>query len=438
MKLFITALLFAISYAQTGTMCGTGISGSTTEAQHSQTYVFTADVSNYIFDTCLTDFDTMLQVLDSNGNELHFNDDHSGECESGNNQYASHLETSELESGKQYKLKINGYCATCYGDFTISVSCPDPCAGINCIAPARCGDGALAPVSPDACCGDANLCPDPCAGVHCFSSTVCDDGTAAPIPEGGCCGDTSLCPVQAAKKGMGPEMKGTYCNQNWHPGDYGAGINGKTVEQCKQDCLDDPNCTGISFSDPFGRCVKCTNEMSHGRHPSWVAHEKVDLDAAPSLPSVVGAEYPNTCPSGYTSQMTEPECRALVGSEVNGKTITHYGRTGCDPAWPPLGTCFEWQRQTFYVSFNCNQNPNYARSITPICKDTGAAEIALNSENGGSAAGFDPLEVLDSTHSAVTMLAFIGAMSLIYHGVKQVHKVVCGTNDFQKMKDDEF
>jgi len=65
----------------------------------------------------------MLQVLDSNGNGLHFNDDHSGDCESGNNQYASHLET-ELQIGQQYKLKINGYSASSFGSFEISVSCP--------------------------------------------------------------------------------------------------------------------------------------------------------------------------------------------------------------------------------------------------------------------------------------------------------------------------
>jgi len=104
-------------------MCGAVISGETTHGHHIMTYVFTADTPNYTFDTCLTNFDTMLQVSDSNGNELHFNDDHSGDCESGNNPFASHLET-ELQTGQQYKLKINGYSANSFGPFTISVSCP--------------------------------------------------------------------------------------------------------------------------------------------------------------------------------------------------------------------------------------------------------------------------------------------------------------------------
>jgi len=104
--------------------CDSDIEGETSEDEHNYTYDFTADHTDYVFDTCLTDFDTILHILDSNGNALHFNDDHNGACDfDGNNEYASHLEV-QLTPGEQYTLKISGYCASCYGPFTISVGCP--------------------------------------------------------------------------------------------------------------------------------------------------------------------------------------------------------------------------------------------------------------------------------------------------------------------------
>jgi len=103
--------------------CDSGISGETTDDEHSATYAFTADQVDYVFDTCGTDWDTMLTILDSNGDELFFNDDHESACPDGNNQYASHL-AAQLTPGSQYTLKINGYCASCYGAYTINVACP--------------------------------------------------------------------------------------------------------------------------------------------------------------------------------------------------------------------------------------------------------------------------------------------------------------------------
>jgi len=104
--------------------CDMEFTGETTHDEHSDTFVFTADHDEYVFDTCGTDWDTMLAILDSNGEELFFNDDHDSDCPiNGNNQYASHLE-AHLTPGEEYTLKINGYCATCFGSFTINIACP--------------------------------------------------------------------------------------------------------------------------------------------------------------------------------------------------------------------------------------------------------------------------------------------------------------------------
>jgi len=104
--------------------CDMEFTGETTHDEHSDTFVFTADHDEYVFDTCGTDWDTMLAITDSNGEELFFNDDHDSDCPiNGNNQYASHLE-AHLTPGEEYTLKINGYCATCFGSFTINIACP--------------------------------------------------------------------------------------------------------------------------------------------------------------------------------------------------------------------------------------------------------------------------------------------------------------------------
>jgi len=404
MRCLLIALLAAISYAQTdgaqmtlkneveiavgsgGSMCGTDISGETTEDQHSMTYVFTADISNYIFDTCLTGFDTMLQVLDSNGNELHFNDDHSGHCESGNNQYASHLET-ELQIGQTYKLKINGYCASCFGRFTISVSCPDPCAGVNCLAPARCGDGTLAPFSADTCCGDANLCPDPCASVNCLTSAVCGDGTPAPVPEGACCGDASLCPPVE-------DTTGEWCaDENGHcrcVTEVRYGANGKFSDW--QSAHGSTFCSNRVFGDPIGGVKKscyCKRDFERERTGKC-------------------ADENGAC-----------HCRGRV----------RYGANGVYTDWRDIpGSTTGCNNVVFGDPIPGVVKACYCEERADIGSQTG-----LESKIEKASAAF---EAIDTTHNAITMFAFIGAMSLIYHGGKKIYKVVFGTTDFQKIDDD--
>jgi len=462
MKLFIVALLATISYAQTGTMCDAPITGETTEDQHSRTYVFTADIPNYIFDTCSTDFDTMLQILDSNGNEVHFNDDHSGDCENGNNQYASHLET-ELQTGQQYKLKINGYCSTCFGPFTIDVSCPDPCAGTTCLAPAICDNGTPAPVHEDSCCGDASLCPDPCADVVCLTTT-CGDGSTAPVPDGGCCGDAGLCPdtslVTADDSGVCPsgytsaiseqecrEMAGsevngnvvgfsvTGCSGRWPP--KGMCFEwGHNLYYVTRNCGQVPDyrisrviCRRNDCGNVVCPTAICSADGSQAPTPDGECCGDVKLCPDTSL---VSADTSGVCPSGYTSTISEGECREMAGGEVNGNVVG-FSVSGCSGRWPPKGTCFEWGHNLYYVNGNCGQVPDY-RISRVICKRDGGAQIALDSQNEKAAAEF---EVIGTTNNAVTIFAIIGAISLMYHGVKKVHKVVFGTNDFHKINDNE-
>jgi len=104
--------------------CGSEITGETTSMQNSITFDFIADQADYVFDTCASNFDTKLHVIDSQGNYIESNDDHLGACESGSYVWASHL-TANLQVGEQYSLMIEGYSAWSYGPFTIAVSCPD-------------------------------------------------------------------------------------------------------------------------------------------------------------------------------------------------------------------------------------------------------------------------------------------------------------------------
>jgi len=47
-------------------------------------------------------------------------------------------------------------------------------------------------------------------------------------------------------------------------------------------------------------------------------------------------------------------------------------------------------------------------------------------------------EVVGNMDFAITMLAFIGAFTMLYHGVKLVHKMTFTTNEFQKVNDNEI
>jgi len=126
--------------------------------------------------------------------------------------------------------------------------------------------------------------------------------------------------------------------------------------------------------------------------------------------------------------MTEFECRALAGSTINGRVVT-FGDRGCGGFWTPSGTCFEDAGKLYYTLPDCRSQPRYD-IYTMMCKPGGGAEMALET----NALEF---QVIDSTHNAVTLFAVIGAMSLVYHGVKKIHKVVFAPSEFQKINDDE-
>merc|ERR1711973_887876 len=61
-------------------------------------------------------------------------------------------------------------------------------------------------------------------------------------------------------------------------------------------------------------------------------------------------------------------------------------------------------------------------------------ESELEEEQGVGTA----FEVVGNMDIAITMLAFIGAFTMLYHGLKMVHKMVFPTSEFQKIDDNEI
>jgi len=118
--------------------CGQTISGSTAgrastlgNRASDMTYTFTAEQSQYVFDLCAADYDSLLRVYDRNGDEVASNDDHGGACSSGSGRFSSHLSIA-LIPGQDYTLLVEGYRADS-GAFTLVVSCsgPGPSDGAN-------------------------------------------------------------------------------------------------------------------------------------------------------------------------------------------------------------------------------------------------------------------------------------------------------------------
>jgi len=95
-----------------------------TYSQSGTTYRFVAEHEKYIFESCETSsWDTKLYLMDSRGNQIHYNDDHGGKCKHGNHIYGSHIE-ADLQVGEEYTLKITGYSSSDYGDLKLMVACP--------------------------------------------------------------------------------------------------------------------------------------------------------------------------------------------------------------------------------------------------------------------------------------------------------------------------
>lgn len=117
--------------------CGAHLTGSTAgnpnqfgNSAGDSIYEFVADRTSYTFDGCLTtDYDLYLSIYDSDRNELHYNDDHKGDCPSGSPSLASHLVANDLQIGQKYYLVVDGFSSN-EGSYDVDVSCTSESSGI--------------------------------------------------------------------------------------------------------------------------------------------------------------------------------------------------------------------------------------------------------------------------------------------------------------------
>jgi len=374
--------------------CDSGISGETTDDEHSATYAFTADQADYVFDTCGTDWDTMLTILDSNGDELFFNDDHESACPDGNNQYASHLE-AQLTSGSQYTLKINGYCATCYGAYTINVACPETEVGV------RRGRGQ----------------------VHRSQSGRGQIYRPSVRGRGQIYRPSGRGRVYQSDLEL-EEAVGTSCNwvvQNYNTnGEKNIG-EASSPEECiqmvKEQC---PDFTIANLPKTGSGSCWCQkgNDMREDTSSSWQTCLLSTITTTTTTTTTTKA------PDTY--QLTSGKNRKC---EITGDTEHKVkSRAECEEEAvnndAPYYSYSEENTKCFY-STTCDNPRNGRRFPWKIYKRVQGEQTAA-------------FEVIGTTENAITLFAFIGALTVVYYGVKGVHKMMFATSDFQEINENEI
>jgi len=373
--------------------CDIEFTGETTHDEHSETFVFTADHTSYVFDTCGTNWDTMLAILDSNGDQTHFNDDHESDCTTGDNQYASHLK-AQLTVGEQYSLKINGYCATCYGSFTINVVCPDSSNKIT----------------------------------------------------------------YTNKPGSNKKCEKTGNDEHW--------VNSRRA--CENEAKDN-NAPYYSFNQRSKKCfysTTCSNVVSSRRWEIYGSDQSRETattatptttttsDSPTHYWTIIGSpDYLN-----HRSGRKRPECLPISAqfSETSNKWGNKLGVACCDDSG--TGSRPDCLSGVTFDQANAKCQSEGLRLCTRNEIEEGKArgtgcnfdaylqwtstpcDVAQNTEMKSkiekAAAAFEALG--NTQNYAITMLAMIGALTMMYQGVKGVHKMVFATGEFQKINEDEM
>jgi len=373
--------------------CDIEFTGETTHDEHSETFVFTADHTSYVFDTCGTNWDTMLAILDSNGDQTHFNDDHESDCITGDNQYASHLK-AQLTVGEQYSLKINGYCATCYGSFTINVVCPDSSNKIT----------------------------------------------------------------YTNKPGSNQKCEKTGNDEHW--------VNSRRA--CENEAKDN-NAPYYSFNQRSKKCfysTTCSNVVSSRRWEIYGSDQSRETATTATPTTTTTSDSPthywtiigSPDYSNHRSGRKRPECLPISSqfSETSNKWGNKLGVACCDDSGTGSrpdclsGVTFnqanaKCQSEGLRLctrneieegkarGTGCNFDAYLQWTSTP-CDVAQYTELKSKIEKAAAA-----FQALGNTQNyAVTMLAMIGALTMMYQGVKGVHKMVFATGEFQKINEDEM
>jgi len=213
---------------------------------------------------------------------------------------------------------------------------------------------------------------------------------------------------------------------------------------------------------PAGTCFIYDDKVYYtntdcGQSPQYHNHNLVcKREAASYISSDTGV-----CGAGYTSDMSESECRKLSDGYINGRAVGTFVRSACEAQWTPAGTCFIYDDKLYYTNTDCGQNPSY-HNHNLVCKFE-ETEVAVTKEEADEAArrrreraqarlargppvseheqenavGTGAYEVIGNTSKAITIFAIIGVLTVMYHGLKIVHKMVFTRNDFKQIKNHE-
>jgi len=112
--------------------CGDQVSDSTSATELSNTYEHVATSSILEVSLCGSSFDTNLVIKNSNGIQVHANDDHNGWCAPdalGVHFFSSHIKAYDLSVGETYTIDVTGYESLvepgvfAFGAYDMSVAC---------------------------------------------------------------------------------------------------------------------------------------------------------------------------------------------------------------------------------------------------------------------------------------------------------------------------
>jgi len=136
---------------------------------------------------------------------------------------------------------------------------------------------------------------------------------------------------------------------------------------------------------PAGTCFIFDDKVYYtntdcGQNPQYQNHNLVcKREAASYIYSDTGV-----CGDGYTSEMSESECRDLSDGDINGRAVGTFWRSACEAQWTPAGTCFIYDDKLYYANADCGQNPSY-HNHNLVCKYE-ETEVAVTQEEADEAA----------------------------------------------------
>jgi len=192
-----------------------------------------------------------------------------------------------------------------------------------------------------------------------------------------------------------------------------------TRESCEQEARDN-NANFYGYEFQLSRCyIATTCDNPHNARTAmgtkwkiWRRDQSRQTGAAPAepagLPYIKRAGSDQKCENTGNNEhtvATKPECE----TEARNNNAEYYSYSSR-------------QKKCFY-STTCSN----------IVSGRSASRWKIYQRDPNDQTDQAVFQVVGTTHNAITMFAIIGAVTMVYHGFKGVHKMIFATSEFQKI-----